>query len=148
MKNKSVSIPMGMLTKKFYCHKCGGRLERHSKTRTVSPGDPDYRKHNRINHRTHMIGDVEVTEYDFQCPACGNIIEYDEQCVIGKIQKQLHKSTLSEEEIFNNRGKAEETMDRNAKVFKVIFTIIALAVIGLIFYSQTKSGNFSSKFYF
>ena len=148
MKNKSVSIPMGMVTKKFYCHKCGERLGKHPKTRTLSPGDPDYRKHNRINHRTHMIGDVEVTEYDFQCPACGNIIEYDEQCVIGKIQKQLDKSTLSEEEIRNNRGKAEETMDRNAKVFKVIFTITALAIIGLILYSKIKSGEFSFTFYF
>ena len=123
-------------------------MGKHPKTRTLSPGDPDYRKHNRINHRTHMIGDVEVTEYDFQCPACGNIIEYDEQCVIGKIQKQLHKSTLSEEEILNNRGKAEETMDRNAKVFKVIFTITALAIIGLILYSKIKSGEFSFTFYF
>ncbi len=148
MKNTSVSIPMGMVTKKFYCHKCGERLGKHSKTRTLSPGDPDYRKHNRINHRTHMIGDVEVTEYDFECPSCGNIIEYDEQCVIKKIQKQLHKSTLSEEEILNNRGKAEEMMDRNAKVFKVIFTVIALAVIGLILYSKIKSGDFSFTFYF
>ena len=123
-------------------------MGKHPKTRTLSPGDPDYRKHNRINHRTHMIGDVEVTEYDFQCPACGNIIEYDEQCVIGKIQKQLDKSTLSEEEIRNNRGKAEETMDRNAKVFKVIFTITALAIIGLILYSKIKSGEFSFTFYF
>ncbi len=148
MKNKSVSIPMGMVTKKFYCHKCGERLGKHSKTRTISPGDPDYRKHNRINHRTHMVGDVEVTEYDFQCPACGNIIEYDEQCVIRKIQKQLHKNTLSEEEILNNREKAEEAMDRNAKVFNVIFAIIALAIIGLIFYSKIKSGDFSFTFYF
>ncbi|MBR2292884.1 MAG: hypothetical protein IKA44_01065 [Clostridia bacterium] len=148
MKNKSISIPMGMVTKKFYCHKCGARLDKHSKTRTVSPGDPDYRKHNRINHRTHMIGDVEVTEYDFQCPSCGNIVEYDEQRVIKKIQMQLHKNTLSEEEILNNKGKAEETMDRNAKVFKVIFVTIALAVIGFIFYSKIKSGDFSFTFYF
>ena len=91
MKNKSVSILIGMVTKKFYCHKCGERLSKHPKTRTVKPGDPDYRKHNRINHRTHMIGDVEVTEYDFQCPACGNVIEYDEQCVIGKIKSSFVK---------------------------------------------------------
>ena len=90
MKNRSVSIPIAMVTKKFYCHKCGEQLSKNSKTRTVKPEDPDYIKHNRINHRTHMIGDVEVTEYVFQCPSCGNIIEYDEQCVIGEIQKLLY----------------------------------------------------------
>jgi len=148
MKNKSVSIPMAMVTKKFYCHKCGERLSKHPKTRTVKPGNPDYRKHNSINHRTHMIGDVEVTEYDFQCSACGNVIEYDEQCVIGKIQKQLRKNILSDEEVLNNRGKAENSMDRNAKIFKVIFSLVALAVIGLILYSKIKSGDFSFTFYF
>ncbi len=148
MKNKSVRIPIGMMTKKFYCHKCGEQLEKHSKTRTLSPGDPDYKKHCRLNHRTHMIGDVEVTEYDFQCPTCENIIEYDEQCVIEKIQKQLHTNTLSDGEIFNNRGKAEAEMDRNAKIFKAVFTVFALAVIGLIIYSKIKSGEFSFAFYF
>ena len=148
MKNKSFSISMGMVTKKFYCHKCGERLGKHPKTRTLSPGDPDYRKHNRINHKTHMIGDVEVTEYDFQCSACGNVIEYDEQCVIGKIQKQLRKNILSDEEVFNNRGKVEDSINRIAKIFKVIFSVVVLAVIGLILYSKIKSGDFSFELYF
>lgn len=148
MKNKSVSIPMAMVTKKFYCHKCGERLSKHPKTRTVKRGDPDYRKYNRINHKTHLIGDVEVTEYDFQCSACGNVIEYDEQCVIEKIQKQLRKNILSDEEILNNRGKAENSMDRKAKILNVIIYSVALAVIGLILYSKIKSGDFSVKFYF
>ena len=148
MKNKSVSIPMGMVTKKFYCHKCGERLGKHPKTRTVKPGDPDYRKHSRISHRTHMIGDVEVTEYDFQCSACGNVIEYDEQRVVRKIQKQLRKNILSDEEVLNNREKVEDSMNRNAKVFKVIFSVVAVAVIGLILYSKIKSGDFSFTFYF
>lgn len=139
---------MGMVAKKFYCHKCGERLSKHPKTRIVKPGDSDYRKHNRINHRTHMIGDVEVTEYDFQCPACENIIEYDEQCVVRKIQKQLRKNVLSDEEVFDNRGKVEDSMDRNAKVFKAIWTVVALAIIGLILYSKMKSGEFSFTFYF
>ena len=48
----------------------------------------------------------------------------------------------------NNRGKAENSMDRNAKIFKVIFSLVALAVIGLILYSKIKSGDFSFTFYF
>ena len=85
-----------------------------------------------------MIGDVEVTEYDFQCPACGNVIEYDEQRIIGKIQKRLRKNILSDEEVLNNRGKAEDSMDRNAKIIKVIFSLVALAVIGLLLYRKIK----------
>lgn len=67
MKNRTVSIPVGMMTKKFCCCKCGERLSRKSRTWTVRPGDPDYRKHSKIG-RMHVIGEVEVTEYDFQCP--------------------------------------------------------------------------------
>ena len=147
MKNKSVSIPMAMVTKKFYCHKCGERLGKYPRTRTVKPGDADYKKYNRIG-RTHIIGDVEVTEYGFQCPACGNIIEYDEQRVIVKIQKQLRKNILSDEEVLHHRGKAEDSINRNAKIFKVIFSVVVLAVIGLILYSKIKSGDFSFTFYF
>ena len=147
MNNKSVSIPMAMLTKKFYCHKCGERLIRNARTRTIKRGDPDYKKHSGVG-RMHLIGDVEFTEYDFKCPACGNIIEYDEQCVIGKIQKQLRKNILSDEEVLNNRGKAEDSINRNSKIFKVFFSVIALAVIGLILYINIKSGKFSFTFYF
>ena len=147
MKNKSVSIPIGMVTKKFYCHKCGERLCKYPNTRTVKPGDPDYRKHSKINH-LHMVGDVEVTEYDLRCPACENIIKYDEQRVVGKIQKQLSKNILSDEELLNNRGKAEDLMNRNAKIFKAIFIAVALVFVGLIVYLKIKSGEFSFKFYF
>ena len=147
MKNRSYTSPMGMLTKKFYCHKCGERLIRNARTRTIKRGDPDYKKHSRVG-RMHLIGDVEFTEYDFKCPACGNIIEYDEQCVIGKIQKQLRKNILSDEEVLHNRGKAEDSINRNAKIFKVIFSVVALALIGLFIYSKIKSGDFSFSFYF
>lgn len=148
MKGRSVSIPIAMLTRNFYCHICGERLEKHPRKRTIQRGDPNYRKLSRIGH-THMIGsEIELTEYDFRCPACENIIGYDEQCVIRKIQRQLHKTALSNGEILDNREKAKETMGRNAKVRKVIFTVIALVAIGLIFYCQIKSGDFSFTFYF
>ena len=102
MKNKSVSIPVGMVIKKFYCHKCGERLRKHPQTRIVKPGDPDYRKHSRINRRIQMIGAVEVTEYNFRCPACENFMEYRAQCVVRKMQKKLRKNILTDEELFNH----------------------------------------------
>ena len=147
MKNKSTSIPVGMLTKKFYCHKCGERLSKHPKTRLVKRGDPDYKKYNRIG-RARMIGDVEVTEYDFQCPSCGNITEYDEQCVIEKIQKTLDKAILSEEEISEHKADAKEEIDKKAKIFHIFFIASTCAIAALILYFAIKSGDFSFTFYF
>ena len=139
MKNKSTSIPVAMLTKKFYCHKCGERLSKHPKTRLVKRGDPDYKKYNRIG-RARMIGDVEVTEYDFQCPSCGNITKYDEQCVIEKIQKKLDKTILSEGEISEHKADAKEEIDKKAKIFHIFFIAITYAVAALILYFAIKSG--------
>ena len=147
MKNKQTSIPIGMLTKKFLCHKCGERLSKHPKTRLVKRGDPDYEKYNRIGH-ARMIGDVEVTEYDFQCPSCGNITEYGEQCVIEKIQKTLDKSILSEEEISEHKANAKEEIDKKAKIFHIFFIASTCAIAALILYFAIKSGDFSFEFYF
>ena len=147
MKNKSYSAPLGMLTKKCYCHKCGERLVKHPKTRTLSPGDPDYKWYSRIVH-THLIGDVEVTEYVFKCPSCGNIIEYDEQCVIRKIQKKFNKKIITDEEVLNNRENLEDSIKRNTKILKVIVYLVAITLIGLAIFLKIKLGDNSLKFYF
>lgn len=147
MKNKSVSIPIGML-KKFYCHKCGERLRKHSRTRTLRRGDPDYEKHSVIGG-THVIGDVELTEYDgFQCPACGSIVEYGEQCIVEKIQKQLGKNILSENEIADRRDSVKEKIDRNGKISRVIFTAVICGIAALLLCMKIQSGDFSFDFYF
>lgn len=147
MKNKSTSIPVAMLIKKFYCSRCGERLVKNPKTRTIRRGDPDYKEHSRIGH-SHIIGDVEVTEYDFKCPSCGNITKYDEQCVIEKIQKKLDKTILSEGEILDHKADAKDQINKKTKIFNIIFTAITLAVLALILYFQIKSEDFSIEFYF
>ena len=146
MNNKSI-IPVAMLIKKFYCHCCGGLLIKNKRTRTIRRGDPDYKEHSRIG-RTHMIGDIELTEYDFKCPDCGNIIGYDEQCIVEKIQKQLGKNMLSEQEFSDHRDSIKDKMDRKSKIFKVLYTAVIGAIAALILYIQIKSGDFSFKFYF
>ena len=95
-----------------------------------------------------MIGDIELTEYDFKCPDCGNIIGYDEQCIVEKIQKQLGKNMLSEQEFSDHRDSIKDKMDRKAKIFKVLYTAVIGAIAALILYIQIKSGDFSFKFYF
>ena len=104
MKNTAISIPLGMLTKKHYCHKCGTKLEKYPKTRIVKRGDPDYHEY-RIK-RMRPLGDIEVTEYDFlHCSVCENTISYREQCVIREMQKLAAKNILSDEDMQKYRQK-------------------------------------------
>ncbi len=105
------SMPIEMKTKKFYCAKCGERMLTKTKTRLVRREDPDYEKYNRINH-TRIFGDIELSEYDFKCYSCDNVVDYDTQCVIDRIQKELHKNILTESEIAENQEKAKKKIEK------------------------------------
>lgn len=147
MKNKRYSMPLGMLTRKFYCHECGARLEKKSKTRTVKRGDPDYREHSMIGH-THYFGDVELTEYDaFRCPSCDKIISYDDQCVIEKIQKRLGKHILSQSELDENAEAAKASIERKAKITQIIVWTVFAALFAFAVYMSIRTGEFSLNFY-
>ena len=105
MNNKHASIPIGMVFLKFYCHKCGAKLVKHSQKKTLTKDDPeyDYYYHN-ISRKSDLViahKDIDVLEYVFRCPACENIIEYEKQRDIRKIQKKLKKNILSDEELSN-----------------------------------------------
>ena len=94
MGSKTVSIPAGMVFRKFYCHKCGQKLQRAARTFTVRPGDPDYKKyaiHKNGLRITFFPGDVQVTEYDFCCPDCHHVTGYREQQIK---QCELQRSIL------------------------------------------------------
>ena len=147
MKNKSSSIPVAMVMRKFYCHHCGERLERSPRKRVIRRGDPDYKKHSRIGH-TRMIGDIELTEYDFKCPNCDKIIGFDEQRVIEKIQKHAGKCTLSQAEVDENIENAKAVLEKEKKRTNIIVTVVSIAVVIFAIYLGLKSGNFSFKFYF
>jgi len=133
MKNKSSSIPVAMLVKKFYCHCCGNRLVKNPRTRTVRRGDPDYKEHSRIGDM-HMIGDVEVTEYDFKCPHCGKIISYDEQCIFSIIQKALGKHILSENEISALTAEASTELKRKRRITEITVKIVFILLAALFIY--------------
>lgn len=147
MKNSSYSVPLGMVMRKFYCHQCGERLIRHSKTRTIKPDDPDYKSYSRIGHARHMIGDIELTEYDFKCLSCEKIIGYDEQSAIGKIQKRLRKHILSQEDIAQNMDKAKAALKREGTMWRIVIMAISLAVAALAIYLSLSSGDRSIRFY-
>ena len=147
MKNKSSSIPVAMVMRKFYCYHCGERLVRTPRTKIIRRGDPDYKKHSRIGH-THMIGDVVLTEYDFKCPNCDKIIGFDEQRVMEKIQKHVEKYTLSQAEIDENIENAKASLEKEKKRTNIIVTVVSIAVVIFAIYLGCKTENFSFKFYF
>ena len=87
----TVSIPMAMLFKRFYCHKCGERLKRQRVTETLNPGDPGFEAAwNEIHSDMHVggkRGSVSVSHYVFRCPSCGTTVTLEEQEDIAVKQK-------------------------------------------------------------
>ena len=139
MTNKSTFIPFGILTREFYCHRCGNKLFRHSRTRVVHPKDPDYMKyaiHRRGLSITFFPGNVEVTEYDFRCPECETIIHYDKQLVIEQIQNDLGKRCLAESEIPSQESPspAQDAVDQRERLRKILFGIVMLALFLIVLY--------------
>ena len=146
MKNRYKSIPVAMLTKKFYCCRCGALLMRNPRTRTVKKGDAEYGEYNRIG-KTRIIGDVDVTEYDFLCVPCDKITTFDEQCVIENIQKIVDKRVLSDAEITEYSEKAQANLKRKRRITSLFVTIFFILLLAFSVYMALKTQGFSLKFY-
>lgn len=128
MKAKSYCIPFGMVFKKYYCSKCGARLEKERTHRVVTKNDKDY-------YRYHDYGQFPRYDYDvyghrWKCPSCGRRISFDEQCIIERIQKKCGQSVLSPIDIkeFYVECKAE-----NAK--RVLWRNICVSVVACLVFA-------------
>ncbi len=132
--------------KKFYCHKCGGLLLKSPKTRKIRPGDTDYNKYRAFGH-TFYSGDLELTQYDFRCSKCHNIITFKEQTVLNEIQKSIEKKILTKDEIADNIESATEKVNKRDKRNYLIWTAVFIILAVIIFYLMFESGNFEFKFY-
>ena len=139
MINKSSRIDAAMLTRKFYCHKCGNILVNNPRKRIIKRGDPEYKDLSHVG-RMSMIGDIEFTEYDFKCNNCDCIIAPDEQYIVEKIQKMLGKHILSEEELSQNREKAYLSIERKKKITNIIVKAVFVIVTVVVIYLSLKTG--------
>ena len=131
MANKTVSIPLGMLSRKFYCHRCGQQLLRHKSTKLYQPGDPEYKKHavrKTGNQIEFLIGSVEVTEYDFRCPQCNTFTQYKEQLVIENIQKRLGNHNLSQSELRSQEAYARDAINRRKTLLQILCWIVSIVL--------------------
>ena len=146
--NKKSIMPREMKKREFYCSYCGEKLIPYPKTRIVKRGDPDYKEHSYLGRGRRLIGDIELTEYDFKCLSCERIISYDEQCVIEEIQKHIGVHTLSQDNINENYDKATATLKKKRKIRSIISKSFGTIVLILVIYYWLKSGDFSFKLYF
>ena len=86
-----MSIPFGMLFKKYYCSNCGVKLEKEKTHRVVTKDDRDYYQYHEYG--MFPLRDHDVYGYRFRCPSCKKRTSFDEQCVIERIQKQKRSRT-------------------------------------------------------
>ena len=82
----------------------------------------------------HVVGDIELTEYDFICPSCNNITLFKEQSVIGRIQKLFGKKVLSQAEIDEHFEKEESKWAKNEKIKGIFFNALGIAALILTVY--------------
>ena len=141
-------MPMGMILHNRYCHKCGARLHSKAYTRTVSPNDRDYGKYARMGKGAYIVGDIDVTEYDYECRDCERVIRYDEQLAISRIQKKLKSHILSEEEYEENIDEAKKTVTWKKDIRGFVSTLIWLIGLGIAVYFAFSDGDFNRVFSF
>lgn len=96
-KGLEIEMPVGMIFKRMFCHKCCARLKKEKITKIYKKGEQDYS--NRIlGHSTLGMSEISKSYYVYKCPHCGSKVSYDYQCVIAKKQKLLKKRILNENE--------------------------------------------------
>ena len=143
LNGKSYSLPFKMVFQKYYCVKCGAQLKKERTHRVVTKDDKDY-------YRYHDYGkfprrDYDVYDYRFQCPACGTRSSFDEQCIIGRIQKKLGHLVLSSSEIKSNYKEAKASHHKMVLATTVLFPIV-FALIGFILSCISNSDGITKNF--
>lgn len=132
LKGKHISIPFGMVFKKYYCSKCGTKLEKEKTHRVVTKDDWDYYQYHDYGRFPRR--DYDVYGYQFKCSCCGDRISFDEQCIIEKIQKKRKNIILSPDEIKENYELCKKANDKRKLIRNVLFLIISCSLFFAGFY--------------
>ena len=123
-------MPFGMKYKRRYCYKCGTWLSAKPYTRTVSYNSKEYERFRRVDDKQFVIGDIELTTYDYVCPHCKNVTRYEEQLAISRVQKKLKSRVLSEEELEENIDREKNVVTWKKDIWGFVTTLLWL--IGVI----------------
>lgn len=132
MKGKNYSIPYGMVFKKYYCSKCGMKLEKERTHRVVSKDDKDYYQYH--DHGMFPRSDHDVYDYRFKCPYCNTRISFEEQCIIERIQKKCNSKTLSTFEIKENYDECKTKENIRILIRNILVPLIFISIFFTLFY--------------
>ena len=97
-KGRETEIPVGMIFRKMYCHKCGVLLKRKKTTNVYKKGESGY-SNKLLGHTTIGMTEISKTHYAYRCPNCSSEIGYEAQCIVAKKQKQLKQKIICEENL-------------------------------------------------
>lgn len=95
-KGYEAKIPVGMIFRRMYCHKCETKLSKCKISEVLQKGEYGYRDH-ILGHPTIGMDEIEIAAYVYKCPNCGNVTTYEEQLRISKVQKQSKSLILPDE---------------------------------------------------
>lgn len=132
MKGKSWSIPFGMIFKKYYCSKCGTKLEKEKTHRVVTKNDKDYYQYH--DYGMYPRYDYNVYEYRFKCPKCNERRSFKDQCIIEKIQKKYNIKILSINQIKDNYNLFKEEDNKRALSRNIIIPIVMYIIFFVIYF--------------
>lgn len=132
MNGKSISIPLGMVCRRYHCVRCGTKLKKERTHRVVTESDKDYYQYQDYGRFPRR--DYDVYGYRFKCPSCGMRIAYDEQCIIKRIQKQQGLTVLSSAEIKTHYRQAKQAHHKWALTKSILYTLGIVPVMFLLFF--------------
>lgn len=132
LNGKSISLPLGMMYKRYHCVKCGTKLRKERTHRVVTEDDKDYYRYQ--DHEKFPRRDYDVYGYQFMCPSCGARIAYDEQCIIARIQKKQGFRVLSPAEIKGHYREAKQAHHKWVLTKSILYTLGIVPVMFLLFF--------------
>ena len=96
---RKINIPVRMMFRRAYCHKCGAKLKKEAVTNISQKGDLNYSNQIIPFQTTLGMSQIKKTSYIYRCLKCNSTITYDNQCIIVRKQKKLKKVILMDDEL-------------------------------------------------
>ncbi len=139
MKGKSITIPYGLMFKKYYCAHCGNKLEKVKTHRVVTKDDKDYYQYQPRN--TFPRRDHDVYDYELKCPCCHRRVSFREQCILERIQKKYRTKQLTKEMIRENYITFENKEQRRVLLNRILIPAVILIVCFGLYFLLSEENN-------
>lgn len=92
-RGSETEIPVGMVFRKMFCHKCGCRLKKEKITKTYKQGDPEY-SDKILGHSTLGMSEISKSYYIYRCSGCGAEMELKKDMTIIMVTHNMQQAFL------------------------------------------------------